>query len=301
MADHDGDLGLTRRDFLRQAGLATLAGLAGWRLLEGAEPALFSTKNPLARVVLARDRNVLGADGTPDARAVRRMIALGVQALTEKRDARTAWRHLFRASDVVGVKFSRCTWMRVPTHQEVIDAVLDGLRTVPVPDGKMHTKDSGLPARDCTALVNVTCLKAHPLTGFAGAIKNYINFHPKPDHYHHDNSGKLGEVWLRPEVKGKTRLIVLDLLTPYFGTGPQIDPRYRAHYGGVLLATDPVAADTVALRLCQQLRDRYKGKPWPLSPPPFFLAAADKEYRLGTSDPKRINLVRLGWKEGALV
>ncbi len=229
------------------------------------------------------------------------MVSRGIRTLTNEQSEKSAWAHLFRPSDVVGIKFSRCGWMRVPTRQEVIDAVSAGLKTVPVDAGKIHAADSGLPASMCTALINATSLKAHTLTGFAAAIKNYINFHPNPQQYHSESGRNLGEIWLRPELKGKTRLVVLDLITPYFGSGPQIDPRYQADYRGVLLATDPVAADTVALHLCQRMRDRHRGKPWPISPPPFFLSAADKEYHLGTADPARIKLVRLGWEENTLV
>jgi hypothetical protein len=301
MTDDERGDGLTRRDFLRNAGLATVAGLAGLRLAEGAEEALFAAKRPLATVVLVRDQAALKGDGSAEAEVVRAMVSRGVRALQETEDEKAAWGQLFKASDAVGIKYSRCGWMSVPTRQEVIDAVGAGLQLAGVPKDKLHAEDYGLPAEQCTALVSVTSLKAHPLTGIAASIKNYINFHPKPDSFHHENSSKLGEIWLRPEVKGKTRLVVLDLLTPYFGTGPQIDPRYRADYRGVLVATDPVAADTVALRLCQLMRDRHRRKPWPVTPPPLFLAAADKEYHLGTADPARIKLVRLGWTDHMLV
>jgi len=301
--DHDEHRlkGLTRRDFLRQSGLAALAGLAGWETLAAAQRPRFAAVRPAATVALVRDRGALNADGSINGEVVEQMVSDAVRALTGERQPQAAWRRLFRESDSVGLKFSRCGWMRVPTSQEVIDGVIAGLAMVPVPRARVHSADSGLPVADCTALVNVSSLKAHPLAGMAAAIKNYINFHPKPDRYHGQSNAKLPEVWLRPEVKGKTRLIVLDLLTPYFGTGPQIDPRYKADYRGVLVATDPVAADTVALSLCRKLRDRYKGKPWPLSPPPLWLAAADHQYHLGTADPAKIRLLRLGWTEGMLV
>jgi hypothetical protein len=270
-------------------------------VLDAGEAPPFGAANPKATVVMVRDQGALQADGSPDPAAVRRMVFRGVQTLTGQEEPASAWQALFQASDVVGVKFSRCGWMRVPTRQEVIDAVIGGLEAVPVSRDRIHSGDYDLPGAECTALVNVTSLKAHALTGFAAAIKNYINFDPEPKKYHHEESGKLGEIWLRPEAKGKTRLIVLDLLTPYFGNGPQIDPRYQADYRGVLVAADPVAADAVALHLCQRMRDRHRGKPWPLSPPPHFLVAADKEYHLGTSDPARIKLVRLGWTEDMLV
>jgi hypothetical protein len=299
MADHDE--GLTRRDFLREAGFAALAGLAGWKALNAAEGPRFSASRPKATVVLIRDQAAVRANGSIDAQVAQRMIFEGVQSLTGEKRAGAAWRKLFRPSDVVGIKFSRCGYMRVPTSQEVVDGVAAGLRLASVSEEHIHSADYGLPAAECMALVNVSSLKAHPLAGFAAAIKNYINFHPKPDQYHHRANSKLPEVWLRPEVKGKTRLIVLDLIIPYFGTGPQIDPRYKADYRGILLATDPVAADTVALALCQKLRGQHRGKPWPLNPPPLFLAAADRDYHLGTSDPNSIRLVRMGWTKGMLI
>jgi hypothetical protein len=39
--------------------------------------------------------------------------------------------------------------------------------------------------------------------------------------------------------------------------------------------------------------------PSPEVPP--LLSAADKDYHLGTADPKRIKLVRLGWTDQVLV
>lgn len=291
--------GLTRRDFLRQTGFSALAGLAGWRLLSETESA-FAAAEPEATVVLVRDLGALKSDGTISARAVARMVAQGVQALTGKAGG-SGWRQLFRPSDVAGVKFSRCGWMRVPTSQEVVDGVVAGLRSVPIAVSNIHSGDYGLPVTECTALVNVASVKAHPLCGMAAAIKNYINFHPKPEIYHEQSNAKLPEVWLRPEVKGKTRLVVLDLLTPYFGTGPQVDPRYQATYGGILVAKDPVAADAIALALCLRLREQHRREPWPINPPPLFLAAAERKYHLGVSDPARIRLVRLGDTKGMLV
>ncbi len=301
MSHHDDDHGLTRRDFLRQAGFAAIAGLAGWTELSAATRAPFSAKRPLATVVLVRDKAAIKADGSPDAAVVGRMIATGMQKLTGQPSVEAAWERLFRSSDIVGVKYSRCGWMRVPTSQQVVDAVTSGLASVPVRASNIYAGSGDIPLPLCTALVNVSSLKAHPLTGIAAAIKNYINFDPKPDQYHNWSNGNLPKVWMMPGVKGKTRLVVLDLLTPYFGAGPQIDPRYKADYRGVLLATDPVAADTVALALCQKMRDKHRGSSWPVNPPPLFLSTADEKYHLGTADPDRIKLVKIGWAKGALI
>lgn len=61
------------------------------------------------------------------------------------------------------------------------------------------------------------------------------------------------------------------------------------------------AAEGVGLRIIQAKRDEIKGEPWPLSPPPLCVEAADKHYALEKSDMARIQIEKLGWTEGALV
>lgn len=75
-------------------------------------------------------------------------------------------------------------------------------------------------------------LKGHWLTGIGTVIKKYILYSGRPAHYHYENSAKLGEIWLLPEVKGKTRLVLVDALYPLCDKGPQLDPRYRWAYRG---------------------------------------------------------------------
>ncbi len=142
-------------------------------------------------------------------------------------------------------------------------------------------------------------VKVHSLTGIAASLKNYINFTSNPSAYHYDGSDKLGEVWLK--VKNKTRLIVVDFLRPYFGPGPQINPVYRWNYNGILVGTDPVAIDTVCLKICQEKRNQFKGEEWLITPPPKSISRADKKYDLGTSDPMKIQVIRYGWEKGVMI
>ena len=48
-------------------------------------------------------------------------------------------------------------------------------------------------------------------------------------------------------------------------------------------------------------RRAYFGRERPLSPPAHHVVLADRKYHLGTSDPGRIELIKLGWKEGILI
>jgi hypothetical protein len=262
----------------------------------------FAATQPVSRVVLIRHPLAVDADHRIHAEIVAEMLDTAVQTLAGEKEALSAWQRYFHPEDTVGVKFSRCSWMQLPTEQATIDAIVARLRSVGIPEERIYPRDYGMPLDQCTALVNVPPIKVHTLTGIAVSIKNYINFNEEPlDRFHFEGSVKLGETWLKPEVKGKTRLIVVDALRPYFGLGPQINPLHRWDYKGLLVGTDPVAIDTVCLSLCQAKRNLFKGEEWPITPPPTSIAAADTEYHLGTSDPRKIQLIRLGWQEEVLV
>ena len=144
-------------------------------------------------------------------------------------------------------------------------------------------------------------LKAHWLTGIGTVIKNYILYSGAPRNYHDQNSAKLGEIWNLPQVKGKTRLVLVDALYPICDKGPQVDPRYRWPYNGLIAGTDPVAVETVCLKIIQAKRDELRGEPWPITPPPICVEAADKVYKLGTSDMNSIKVEAVGWAEDLLV
>ncbi|UCD25090.1 MAG: hypothetical protein JSW51_03970, partial [Gemmatimonadota bacterium] len=72
-------------------------------------------------------------------------------------------------------------------------------------------------------------------------------------------------------------------------------------YGGLVVSTDPVAADAVGLQIIQQKRRLEFGEDRPLQPTAHHIALADTEYGLGNADMSRIELVRLGWEEGSLI
>ncbi len=293
------DDGLTRRDILA-AGAATAMGLALGRHAAGAR--LFSAENPTSTVVLIRREDAVTGGHQVNAKVVAEMIDEAVAVFAGVEDPAEAWARYVKPDDVAGVKISRCQWMRVYVEQATIDAVRARVSACGVADDRLHVKDMGFPAKACTAVINVPSIKVHRSVGIAASIKNYINlFTKKCSQFHKGLGSRLGENWLHPDIKGKTRLIVVDALRPYFGPGPQINPVYRWAYGGILVGTDPVAIDTIAIELMRRKRDAFKGEPWPLNPPPKVIPAAETEYHLGTCDPAKIKLVRLGAKDGMLI
>ena len=293
---------VTRRDFLSGAAYGTLGLAMGVEGLARADQGpVFAAEQPLAQVVLVRHEAAVDAGHQVNSVVVAEMLDTAMKTFTGENEIAKAWQRYFRAQDNVGIKYTRCTWQRIHVNQAVIDAITDRLIASGVARSRIAAHDSGLPLKDCTALINVPTVKVHSLTGIAVSMKNYINLTPHPSSYHFDGSAKLGEAWLLPEVKGKTRLIVVDMLRPYFGPGPQINPLHQWDYKAILVGADPVAIDTVCLSICQKKRNLFKGEEWLITPPPRSLATVDSVYHLGTSDPTKIKLTRLGWDKEQLI
>jgi hypothetical protein len=286
---------VTRRDFVR-----TTSGAAVGVSLFGVSWAGQAARAPRpARVVLVRDQQVLDASHQVDAGVLRRMLAETVTRMTGHKNARDAWRSLVMPEDVVGLV---PTDHLNPTHGEVVAAVRAALVDAGVPEGRITLAQGGPEkAESCTALIALPALKAHWLTGIGTVLKNYITYSGHPSRYHGENNDRLGEIWLLPHVKGKTRLVLVDALRPLCDKGPQADPRYMWDYGGMIAGIDPVAVEAVCLKIITARREALKGEPWPISPPPLCVGMADKRYGLGTSKLEEITIERAGWSEGALV
>ncbi|MCJ7442543.1 MAG: DUF362 domain-containing protein [Thermoanaerobaculaceae bacterium] len=286
---------VTRRDFVRgTAGAAMGVSLFGVGWAEQA------TREPRsATVTLVRDQRALSASHEVDVAVLKEMLAETVTRVTGKANARDAWRALVTPEDVVGLV---PTPHLNPTHDEVVAAVRTALVDAGIPADRIRLAQGGPgKAEACTALISLPALKAHWLTGIGTVLKNYIMYSGHPSHYHDDNNDRLGEIWLLPHVKGKTRLVLVDALRPLCDKGPQPDPRYLWDYKGLIAGTDPVAVEAICLKIITAKREALRGEPWPLSPPPLCVQMADKRYGLGTCKMDEIRLERAGWAKGALV
>ena len=285
---------VTRRDFMR----GTVGAAIGISVARGSASA--STRAARAgRVVLVRDEQALDARHAVNTAVLTRMLGELATRVTGKPTATDAWRSLVKPQDVVGLV---TTDHLNATHPELVDAVRAAVVAAGVPADRVRMAQGGPDAvRPCTALIALPALKAHWLTGIGTVLKNYITFSGSPSSYHDANNMKLGEIWKLPIVEGKTRLVVVDALRPLCDKGPQPDPRYMWDYRGLLGGTDPVAVETVCLKIITEKRQALRGEPWPLSPPPLCVAAADEKYGLGTSRWGEITLERVGWSAEALV
>jgi hypothetical protein len=289
---------VTRRDFIVTSATAAAAGALGF---SWSAEALAGR----SRVVLVRRKEALREDGRPDAAVLRAMLNEGVAALMHEERAGAAWRRLVGPKDIVGIKSN--AWSNLPTPRVLEDALRGEIEAAGVPPANVAVDDRGVlenPVfRRATALVNVRPMRTHHWAGLGTCLKNYIMFVPKPSDYHADACASLGAVWKLPHVAGKTRLNVLVMLTPQFhGVGPHnFSPKFTWPYCGLIVGTDPVAVDATGARIVEAKRRAYFGEERPISPPAHHIRFAEERYGLGTADAARIELVRLGLQEEALV
>jgi len=291
---------ITRRDFLKVASAAPLAGALAPALRTGQ-----ATAADKVRVVLVRDANALDASGAPNGEVIQRMLDEAVRALFGETDAAKAWKRLIRPDDTVGVKTN--VWGRLPTPAEVEQALKRRVLEAGVPESRLSIDDRGVLRnpifRNATALVNARPARTHQWSGMGSCIKNYIQFVPQPSAYHGDTCADLAAIWSLPIVKGKTRLNVLVMLSPLFhmiGT-QQFNKDFTWPYGGLIVSQDPVAADATGLRVLEAKRREHFKDDGQLRPSPHHIQLADTRHHLGTSDAAKIELVKLGWSEGALI
>jgi hypothetical protein len=288
---------ITRRDFLKATAGAAAATTLGLPKKGGAADT--------AKVVLVRDRDVLGPGEEIRPAVLQKMLDDGVCRLLDKKEPVAAWQGLFKKSDVVGIKSN--AWRNLPTPPEMEEAIRKRLLDAGVSGENIGVGDRGVLDNPlfqrATALVNTRPVRSHHWSGVGTLLKNYIQFVPRPSEYHPNGCADLGRIWTLPVVKGKTRLNVLVALTPqFYGRGASFfDRRFVWPYKGIIVGTDPVAVDAVGAELLRLKRIAYFGEDRPLDEAPIHIAEADRKYHLGVSDLSRIQIVKVGWMDESLV
>jgi hypothetical protein len=292
---------ISRRDFVVTGTAAAAAvGVVG---ASGASSGDASSKT--ARVVLIRDSEVVKASGELDGERIHRVLNDGMTALFETDDHHAAWRRLVAASDVVGIKSNE--WGHLPTPPSLEQAIRSEViaagvskENVAIGDRRIR-KDSVF--QRATAMINTRPMRTHHWSGLGTCLKNMITITERWPDYHADACAPLGSIWQRPDVKGKVRLNVLVMLTPQFhSVGPHSFAReYVWSYGGLILGVDPVAVDATGARIIEAKRQLHFGDGRPILPPPHHIEIAETRYGVGVADPAKIDLVRLGWQDDALI
>jgi hypothetical protein len=290
---------ITRRDFLRGTAYTAFAAALG-PSLSGETKAEEKVK-----VVLIRDENAIDQQGNINQKIVQKMLDQGTCELLGEENPIQAWKQLIRPNDIVGIKSNG--WFNLPTPGELEEAIQQRIMDVGVPKKNIGIDDRGVlnhPIfKSSTALINVRPLRTHHWSGVGGCIKNYVMFVSTPWLYHSDACSPLASIWGKVIVKGKTRLNILSLIrTQFYNRGAHhFDRRFVSEYKGLLIGNDPVALDAVGARLLQLQRTAHFGEDRPLDTTPKHIFVADEKYKLGVSDLRRIEVVKLGWMENSLI
>jgi len=318
---------MTRRDFLRAATVAPLAGALACAAREipppKGDPLTDVPYSPIppgkkmypppgrraavqkSRVVLVRDQNAVSEDRKFNAEVVQKMLDDAVTVLFDEKDPVAAWKKIVKPTDIVGIKTN--SWRFLPTGKEVEKAIQRRIMDVGVPEDKMAVADGGVlnnPIfKEATVLINARPARCHYWAGMGSCIKNYIQFVPNRSDYHPNACADLASIWSLPVVKDRTRLNILVMLTPLFhNIGPQgFSEKYLWPYKGLIVGQDVVAVDSTGLNIMKAKRLQFFGEERPLETAAHHIALADTKHKLGTSDPAKIELIKLGWKDGTLI
>ncbi len=291
----------SRREFLKHSSAAVAAGT----LYLNFPTAVFGKKEGKTRVVLIRHKKLLDNLNRPNPDILQEMLDEAVTTLLDESDVKSAWKKIISPKDIVGIKSN--VWRYLPTTTEMEQAIKRRVLEVGVPEKNISIGDRGILNDpiflNATALINSRPMRTHYWSGVGSLIKNYIMFVKRPSDYHPDSCADLAKLWFLPLTKGKTRLNILVMFSPLFhGIGPHhFNPKYIWRYQGIIVGIDPVAVDVVGLRILTAKRKLFFKEDRPFSPPPKHIFLADTRHHLGTADLEKIELIKLGWTEDALI
>lgn len=158
------------------------------------------------------------------------------------------------------------------------------------PVGRLTSKVSRILDEVTTSMINISVPKTHGRSIFTNCMKNHYGTIDNPSQMHADNCCNPGiaEVNAIPIIRKKQKLIVSDALLMVIEAGPRWDRRFIRPFGGILVGTDPVAVDAVALSLLDEMR-RAEGME-PLAPRVAHIGLAER-LGLGKSRLEDIDLV----------
>ena len=148
----------------------------------------------------------------------------------------------------------------------------------------------------CSKIINLPVLKDHGICGVTLGMKNFFGAIHNPNKYH-DRAGDpyIADLNVLPIIREKTVLTIVDGITGQYEGGPPYMPQWNWPFNGLLFGLDPVALDYTGWQIIERKRAE-KGLPAlreasPVREPTYIATAADKDHRIGTDDPNRMDVV----------
>lgn len=301
---------ITRRDFLRAAAVSPVAGalISSCKQAsrqENSSKTFGRTGAEKTKVVLIRDQDALADFKKPNREVVQRMHDDAIKELFGTNDPIPAWKQIIKPTDIVGVKSN--VWRFLPTTSEVENILKKRILDTGVPEENMAIDDRGVRRnpifQKATVIVNVRPARTHDWSGLGGCIKNPIMFSPDPSQYHSDACADLATLWDHYNLRDRVKLNILLMLSPQFhSTGPHsYADQYVWPYRGILVSRDPVAVDSVGLKIIEAKRLEFFGEAKPFQTPAKHIQLAETRHHLGIADTNKIDLIKLGWLDDILI
>ncbi|MBF0495062.1 MAG: DUF362 domain-containing protein [Deltaproteobacteria bacterium] len=169
-----------------------------------------------------------------------------------------------------------------------------GYEAQPQISGQVGSCFSTIVSRYVTALISLSVLKDHDLSGVSLGMKNFFGAIHNPNKYHdHQCDPYIADLVNHPYIKEKFRLSIIDGLYAQYHGGPSLNVSFRVTRRQLIGGLDPVAVDTVGHQIIEQLRQQHKLKSLKdEGRPPTWLATAAK-LGLGRDDMKLIDVIKI--------
>jgi uncharacterized protein (DUF362 family) len=165
----------------------------------------------------------------------------------------------------------------------------------PTRQGQFEGRLTRIITEQITALINVPVMKDHGIAGITAALKNHYGSFDNPGRHHGNHCDPyLADLNAIPAIRDKTRLVVLDALRPMADGGPGLRRDSLWDFYSLVVSRDPVAVDYFAWKTIDERRAQTGLKSLAESGrEPKWIATAAR-YGLGTDDPARMDIVRIG-------
>lgn len=320
----------SRREFLSRAIVAgTAAGLAApARLLGmGESPDQKSTPLPVANVIRVYSPQMMPVN-VVQRTILRDALSESLKALTGQSRIDDAWHKILKPDDVILIKFNQSGAENLGTTHamaaelteslrkagwspsqmmllEALGANPSLLRETKAPDQRWQNEkvkfgasgsDTFMAALDqATAVINVPFIKTHHLTTITGCLKNLS--HGLIEHPARFHAGRcdpaIAEIVASPAIRSKLRLNIMNGVRCVMEGGPHASPDTIMACNTLLIGTDPVACDSAAFGLINEVRS-LKSKPPLLTGAaiPTHLRTATR-MQIGQSDAELIRTIRI--------
>jgi len=162
--------------------------------------------------------------------------------------------------------------------------------------GKVGSRLSKILTQRTNVMINVPLLKDHEGAGVTIALKNMYGVIHNPNKCHPNGCDPyVADLNMLPAIRTKMRLTICDATTACYEGGPGYKPQYAWQENGVIVSQDPVALDYTGWQIIERKRAEKKLKTLEGDGrlPRYIATAADAQHRLGTNDPRRIEVVEV--------